>query len=59
MIEDKEKLVELIKESLLAIYCGDCLEEDEIDISDEEVVRIAEYLIDNGVRVLDGGYYEN
>ena len=51
----REKLVELLKEGTGCTYggsYGDVVIEEEIDISDEEIARIAARLIANGVTVL-------
>lgn len=50
----REKLVELLKERTGCTYggsYGDVIIEEEIDISDEEIARIADQLIANGVTV--------
>ena len=50
----REKLVELLKERTGCTYggsYGDVIIEEEIDISDEEIARIADHLIANGVTV--------
>lgn len=50
----REKLVELLKKSTGCTYggsYGDVVIEEEIDISDEEIARIADHLIANGVTV--------
>lgn len=50
----REKLVELLKERTRCTYggsYGDVIIEEEIDISDEEIARIADHLIANGVTV--------
>lgn len=50
----REKLVELLEESTGCTYggpYGDVVIEEEIDISDEEIARIADHLIAHGVTV--------
>lgn len=54
MKADKRKLVALIEESVGCVYggeYGDEVVENEIDISDSEIERIADYLLANGVVV--------
>lgn len=54
MINIREKLVELMKERTGCTYggsYGDVIIEEEIDISDEEIVRIADHLITHGVMI--------
>ena len=59
---DKEKLITLIKESTGCTYggeSGDEVVESEIDITHEEIERIAEYLLANDVIVQKHGYWES
>lgn len=51
----RERLIKLIEESTGCTYggpYGDVTIEEEIDIDDREIARIADYLIANGVTIL-------
>ena len=45
----KHRLIKLINESTGVIYDGDVIAKDEIDITEDEIERIADYLLTNGV----------
>lgn len=47
----KERLVKMIDESTGAVYKGDIIERQEIDITKDEIERIADHLLANGVIV--------
>lgn len=50
----RERLIKLIEESTGCTYGGpynDATIEEEIDISDREIARIADYLLANGVKL--------
>ena len=50
-MSDREKLTEMIQESTGCVYCGDVCIDEEIDIDDQEIARIVDHLITNGVTV--------
>lgn len=50
-MSDREKLIELIQESIGCMYYGDVCVNEEIDIGDQEIARIANHLIASGVVV--------
>ena len=56
-MSDREKLIELLQESTGCRYCGDICVDEEIDIDDQEIARIADHLIANGVVVQKHGQW--
>lgn len=47
----KNRFISLIKESAGVVYSGDVVVKEEIDISDEEIERIVDKLLNNGATI--------
>ena len=47
----KSRLIELVNESTGAVYNGDIIVKEEVDITEEEIERIVDQLLANGVTI--------
>lgn len=52
MEKQRERLIELIEKTTGTQYCGDEIVNSEIDIDEDDIKRIADHLLSNGVIVL-------